>query len=88
MTDKFVKKINNILLKNNIDIKKYNVNLNLIKAGIIDSMQLVILMSEFENNFKIKINSKYFYNDNFGSIKSFYKIIQKIINANKKSKKE
>jgi|688.fasta_scaffold80823_4 acyl carrier protein len=88
MTDKSVKKINNILLKNNIDIKKYNVNLNLIKVGIIDSMQLVILMSEFENNFKIKINSKYFYNDNFGSIKSFYKIIQKIINANKKSKKE
>jgi acyl carrier protein len=88
MTDKNKKIINDIIFKNKIDLKKYNVNTNLIKTGVIDSMQLVILISEFENNFKIKIDPKYFYNDNFGSVKSFYKTIQKIINANKKSKKK
>ena len=82
------KKINDIFIKNNIDIKKYNTNVNLVKIGVIDSMQLIILITQFEKKFKIKISQKYLYNDSFGSIKSFYKIIHKIVNGNTKSKKK
>lgn len=80
-------KVNNILKKNKIAIKKYNIETNLIQSGVIDSMQLIIIMAEFERNFKIKIDNKIFYKKNFGSINSFYTTIKKLINANTNSKK-
>ena len=84
---KIENKVNNILKKNKIDIKKYNIETNLIQTGVIDSMQLIIIIAEFERNFKIKIDTQIFYKKNFGSINSFYTIIQKLINANTNSKK-
>lgn len=81
------KKINAILKKNKIDIKKYNIKTNLIQEGVIDSMQLVIIIAELERNFNIKFNTKLFYKKNFGTINSFYTIIEKLINANTNSKK-
>lgn len=59
-------KVNNILKKNKIDIKKYNIETNLIQTGVIDSMQLIIIIAEFERNFKIKIDTQIFYKKNFG----------------------
>jgi acyl carrier protein len=84
---KIKNKVNNILKKSKIDIKKYNIETNLIQTGVIDSMQLIIIIAEFERNFKIKIDTKIFYKKNFGSINSFYTIIEKLINANTNSKK-
>jgi|688.fasta_scaffold2496953_2 acyl carrier protein len=84
---KIKNKVNKILKKNKIDIKKYNVETNLIQTGIIDSMQLIIIIAEFERNFKIKIDTQIFYKKNFGSLNSFYAIIEKLINANTNSKK-
>ena len=81
-------KINNILKKNKVDIKKYSIKSNLIQLGVIDSMQLLIIISELEKIFKIKIDTKVFYKSNFGSINSFYKIVEKLINGNKNSKKK
>jgi acyl carrier protein len=81
-------KINNILKKNKVDIKKYSIKSNLIQLGVIDSMQLLIIISEIEKIFKIKIDTKVFYKSNFGSIHSFYKIVEKLINGNKNSKKK
>jgi acyl carrier protein len=84
---KIKNKVNNILRKNKIDIKKYNIETNLIQTGVIDSMQLIIIIAEFERNFKIKIDTKIFYKKDFGSIYSFYTIIEKLINANTNSTK-
>jgi acyl carrier protein len=81
-------KINNILKKNKVDIKKYSIKSNLIQLGVIDSMQLLIIISELEKIFKIKIDTHLFYKSNFGSIHSFYKIVEKLINGNKNSKKK
>jgi acyl carrier protein len=81
-------KINNILKKNKVDIKKYSIKSNLIQLGVIDSMQLLIIISEIEKIFKIKIDTNVFYKSNFGSIHSFYKIVEKLINGNKNSKKK
>ena len=84
---KIKSKVNSILKKNKIDIKKNNIETKLIQTGVIDSMQLIIIIAEFERNFKIKIDTKIFYKTNFGSISSFYMIIQKSLNENTNSKK-
>ena len=84
----YKKKIKKILLDNKVNVKNYNDNVNLIENGVVDSMQIVTLISDFEKQFKIKIDQKYFFQSNFGSIKSFEKIIKILIDENKISKKK
>lgn len=69
-------KIKNII--NNIIPKKINLNDNkdLISNEILDSLSIMLLISEIEKEFKIKVNMSKFRLDNFRNIKSIEKFIK------------
>ena len=69
-------KIKNII--NNIIPKKINLNYNkdLISNEILDSLSIMLLISEIEKEFKIKVNMSKFRLDNFRNIKSIEKFIK------------
>ena len=73
-------KIKNIL--NNIIPKKINLNDNkdLISNEILDSLSIMLLISEIEKEFRIKINMSKFRLDHFRNIKNIDKFIKKINN--------
>lgn len=68
------KKLKTIIKKK---IKNINTpNLDITKAEDIDSIDLLVLISEIEKKFKIKFSNKDFLKKNFGTIKVLEKIIK------------
>jgi|TARA_B100000767_G_C19369636_1_gene371385 acyl carrier protein len=80
LKDKIEKKINIIIKDSLIIKKKINNNTDLISNGLLDSVNIFLLINELEKDFKIKISIKNFDINNFRSKK-------KIINYLIKSKK-
>ena len=80
LKDKIEKKIKNIIKDSLIIKKKINNNTDLISNGLLDSVNIFLLINELEKDFKIKISIKNFDINNFRSKK-------KIINYLIKSKK-
>lgn len=80
LNDKIEKKINIIIKDSLIIKKKINNNTDLISNGLLDSVNIFLLINELEKDFKIKISIKNFDINNFRSKK-------KIINYLIKSKK-
>tara|TARA_B100001063_G_C16336030_1_gene344489 strand:- start:178 stop:408 length:231 start_codon:yes stop_codon:yes gene_type:complete len=70
-------KIKNII--NNIIPKKINItdNKDLISNEILDSLSIMLLISEIEKEFNIKINMSKFSLDHFRNIKNIEKFIIK-----------
>lgn len=79
-------KFKKILKKYNLS--KHNSKRNLMNDGILDSMEIVDIISEFEKTFKIKIKNEIFLDKNFGSIDSFIKVIKLKLNENKNRSKK
>lgn len=53
---------------------------DLLKAGLIDSFQIVNIVAELENEFEIEFDPELIISDNFNTIDSITKVIEKIIN--------
>ena len=58
-----------------------NVEEDLLEAGLIDSFQIVNIVTELENEFEIEIDPELIIPDNFNTIESITKLIEKIING-------
>lgn len=71
-------KIKKILININKDCRKISKNTDLINEGLIDSIGFMILISELEKNFKLKINLKKNDISDFRSIKNISNILEKI----------
>lgn len=61
----------------NFEIEQY-----LIDDGILDSLDIFMLVSEIEQIYKIHINVKYIIAENFNSIHAINTLIEKIIQKN------
>ena len=70
-------KIKKILININKDCRKISKNTDLINEGLIDSIGFMILISELEKNFKLKINLKKNDISDFRSIKNISNILKK-----------
>ena len=71
------KEIKKILININSDCKKIDNNTDLINNGLIDSFGFLLLISELENKFKKKINTKRFNTSEFRSIRKIKSILKK-----------
>ena len=65
------------ILKNIRPEYDFNQNVNFIEQGMLDSFDIVILVSSLEEQFGIKIDGMDILPENFSSVKSIVKLIEK-----------
>lgn len=73
-----IEKIDRILSDINNDILNYNGN-NLFEDGLLDSLQMVELVSSIEDEFNIEIDAKYVIEDNFKTKESIISLISNLL---------
>ena len=73
MTEQKIKKI----LKKVSGKVNFRKSTNLVETGILDSMSIMILISEIEKNFNIKINMKKFNIEFVSSVNNIKELIKK-----------
>ena len=60
---------------------KYNVDVNFIDEGYLDSFDLITIVSDLESTFDIKINGSLIVPESFSSLDSIVKLVQSSKNA-------
>ena len=50
----------------------------LIDGGILDSMDIISIVTELNDNYDIEINVQYLLPENFNSIEAIYSLVQKL----------
>lgn len=51
----------------------------LVSAGVLDSLDIITIVDEINDEFEIDIKPKYLTADNFNSVKSIWQLINKLI---------
>lgn len=51
----------------------------LIDGGILDSMDIISIVTELNDNYDIEINVQYLLPENFNSIEAIYDLVQKLL---------
>lgn len=73
------KKLKQILLEVNGELKDVSAEENLLASGLIDSFDIVALVVELEETFGIKISPEEVLEENFSSIKNIQALIERKI---------